>query len=77
MDKNAKKKPLASDEIKKIVGKVIKEDCGPVIVFSFSKAECETHAMSLRQLDFTSEDEKKAIKMVYTNAMSTLSEEDQ
>ena len=45
-------------------------------MFSFSKTECETNAIGLKNLDFTNESEKKAIATVYANAMSTLSEED-
>jgi ATP-dependent RNA helicase DOB1 len=48
----------------------------PCIVFSFSKRECEAFAISLKGLDFNIESEKEQIDLIFTNAMSTLSEED-
>ena len=48
----------------------------PVIVFSFSRRECEQYATSMPKLDFNSEDEKSIVNDVFTNAMQCLSEED-
>ncbi len=48
----------------------------PVIVFSFSKRECEQYALQLAQLDFTSDDEKKVIRKVFVNAIDSLSDDD-
>lgn len=36
----------------------------PVIVFSFSKRECETYALQIAKLDLTSADEKALIEQV-------------
>ena len=33
----------------------------PVIVFSFSKKDCENYALQMAKMDFTSADEKKLI----------------
>lgn len=49
----------------------------PVIVFSFSKRECESNALQLAALDLTTDDEKKVVKKVFRNAISSLSTEDQ
>lgn len=50
----------------------------PVIVFSFSRRECEQYAGDLAKLDFTTDEEKDEIEMVFTDAMQeTLSESDQ
>ena len=49
----------------------------PVIVFAFSKRECEALALSTSKLSFTSPEEAETVKSVFTNAMSSLSEADQ
>ncbi|KAJ2994608.1 ATP-dependent RNA helicase mtr4 [Globomyces sp. JEL0801] len=48
----------------------------PVIVFSFSKKECENNALLLSKLDFNTDDEKELVKSIYTNAIQSLSEDD-
>lgn len=48
----------------------------PVIIFSFSRRECEYNAMSMSKLDFNSQEEKDAIEQVFRNAILCLSEED-
>lgn len=48
-----------------------------VIVFSFSKKECEARALEMNLLDLTDDDEKKLIDSIYTSAMESLSLEDQ
>mmetsp|Transcript_95298 Transcript_95298/g.208402 ORF Transcript_95298/g.208402 Transcript_95298/m.208402 type:complete len:1043 (+) Transcript_95298:202-3330(+) len=48
----------------------------PVIVFSFSRKECEGQAVTLKKLDVTDDDEKKLIDEVFQNAIMTLSDED-
>jgi len=37
----------------------------PLIVFSFSKRECETLALSLGALDLNSNDEKQLVEGIY------------
>ena len=39
----------------------------PVIVFSFSKRDCETYALLMAKMDFTNADEKKLISEVIAN----------
>uniref|UniRef100_A0A7S2Q2C1 Superkiller viralicidic activity 2-like 2 n=1 Tax=Zooxanthella nutricula TaxID=1333877 RepID=A0A7S2Q2C1_9DINO len=48
----------------------------PVIVFSFSRKECEANAVALKKLDVTDDEEKKLIDEVFNNAIMTLSDED-
>ena len=48
----------------------------PVIVFAFSKKECESNTLALRHVDLTKEDEKALIGEVFANAMATLSQDD-
>lgn len=48
----------------------------PVIIFSFSRRECEQHAMSMSKLDFNAQEEKDVVEQVFRNAILCLSEED-
>jgi len=79
--KKAKKRKKSSSaktgmDIAKIVRMIMERKYHPVIVFSFSKRECETYAMSLLKLDFTTDEEKKTIAEVFNNAIDSLSEAD-
>lgn len=55
---------------------IMQKNFNPVIVFSFSKRECESHALKLSKLNFNSSDEVEMIDKIFTNAMSSLSEDD-
>lgn len=48
----------------------------PVIIFSFSRRECEHHAMSMSKLDFNTQEEKDVVEQVFQNAILCLNEED-
>lgn len=48
----------------------------PVIVFSFSRKECEANAVALKKMDVTDDDEKRLIDEVFNNAIMTLGDED-
>ncbi|CAL8075871.1 unnamed protein product [Calicophoron daubneyi] len=48
----------------------------PIIVFSFSKKECEIYALQLAKFDFTTDAEKKIVDEVFRNAIDSLSPED-
>ncbi|XP_042378817.1 DExH-box ATP-dependent RNA helicase DExH10 [Zingiber officinale] len=63
-------------DIYKIVKMIMERKFQPVIVFSFSRRECEHNAMSMSKLDFNSEEEKDAVEQVFRNAIICLSEED-
>ncbi|TMX00055.1 hypothetical protein EJD97_001473 [Solanum chilense] len=63
-------------DICKIVKMIMERKFQPVIVFSFSRRECEQHAMSMPKLDFNTEEEKEVVKEVFHNAVDCLSEED-
>ncbi|KAH8393685.1 hypothetical protein KR200_009714 [Drosophila serrata] len=60
----------------KIVKMIMERNFAPVIIFSFSKKECEVYAMQMAKLDFNSADERKLVDEVFNNAMDVLSEED-
>ncbi|MCE3050348.1 Helix-loop-helix protein 2 [Datura stramonium] len=63
-------------DIYKIVKIIMERKFQPVIIFSFSKIECEEHAMSMSKLDFNTEEEKDAVEQVFHSAVACLSEED-
>lgn len=60
----------------KIVKMIMVKGLAPVIVFAFSKRETESIATKLAKLDFNTDDEKKSVDAVFSNAISVLSEED-
>ncbi|XP_022659968.1 superkiller viralicidic activity 2-like 2 isoform X2 [Varroa destructor] len=60
----------------KIVKMIMERDYSPVIVFSFSKRECESYATQMSKLDLNTADEKKLVNEVFNNAMEALSDED-
>ncbi|KAK8959177.1 hypothetical protein KSP40_PGU016018 [Platanthera guangdongensis] len=66
----------AGSDIYKIVKMIMERKFQPVIIFSFSRRECEQHAMSMAKLDFNSEEEKAVVDQVFKNAILCLSEED-
>eukprot|EP00850_Spirogloea_muscicola_P022162 SM000280S10717 [mRNA] locus=s280:13847:18973:+ [translate_table: standard] len=48
----------------------------PVIVFSFSRRECEQYAMSMSKLNFNSDADCEAVTQVFSSAIQVLTEED-
>ena len=71
------KKKKNDQPIKKIVELLRDNSLTPAIVFSFSRRQCELNAMQIKKVDLNTEEEKEIIRQIYTNAISTLSEEDQ
>nr|XP_043623960.1 DExH-box ATP-dependent RNA helicase DExH10 [Erigeron canadensis] len=63
-------------DIYKIVKMIMEKKFQPVIIFSFSRRECEQHAMAMTKLDFNSQEEKDVVEQVFKNAIQCLSEED-
>ncbi|ROI48961.1 Superkiller viralicidic activity 2-like 2 [Anabarilius grahami] len=60
----------------KIVKMIMERNFQPVIIFSFSKKECEAYALQVAKLDFNTDDEKKLVEEVFSNATDCLSDED-
>ncbi|XP_063818264.1 exosome RNA helicase MTR4 [Pseudophryne corroboree] len=60
----------------KIVKMIMERNFQPVIIFSFSKKECEAYALQMSKLDFNSDEEKKMVEEVFNNAIDCLSDED-
>ncbi|XP_068637617.1 DExH-box ATP-dependent RNA helicase DExH10 isoform X2 [Aristolochia californica] len=63
-------------DIYKIVKMCMEKMFQPVIIFSFSRRECEQHAISMSKLDFNTKEEKDVVKEVFENAILCLNEED-
>lgn len=63
-------------DIYKIVKMIWKKKYNPVIVFSFSKRDCEELALKMSKLDFNSEEEKDALTKIFNNAIALLPETD-
>ncbi|KAK9466075.1 rRNA-processing arch domain-containing protein [Lipomyces arxii] len=74
--KKQQKNQKGPSDIYKIVKMIMTKNYNPVIVFSFSKRECEALALQMSKLDFNNDDEKDMILKVFTNAISQLSDDD-
>jgi ATP-dependent RNA helicase DOB1 len=63
--------------LQRIIKLIMTRNLNPVIIFSFSKKDCERFALALNREDYTDEVEKDLIAQVYTNAIDSLGEDDQ
>ncbi|KAK4984435.1 ATP-dependent RNA helicase mtr4 [Elasticomyces elasticus] len=63
-------------DIYKIVKMIMMKNYNPVIVFSFSKRDCENYALQMSQLAFNDESEKAMVSKVFDSAVEMLSDED-
>jgi ATP-dependent RNA helicase DOB1 len=71
-----KNKDASQTEIFKVVKMIMERNFAPVIVFSFSKKDCEVYAMQMTKLDFNTTAEKQLVDEVFNNAMDVLSDDD-
>ena len=65
-----------NNDLHRIVKLIMTRNLNPVIVFSFSKKDCEKYALELKREDYTDEVEKDLISQVYSNAIESLAEDD-
>lgn len=63
-------------DIYKIVKMIMMKNYNPVIVFSFSKRDCESLALKISKLDFNSSEEADMVSKIFGNALMQLSEAD-
>jgi len=69
--------PDEKSDIAKIIRMIMKKNFQPVIVFNFSKRECEELALKCsHNLKFNAPDEQEMVDKVFENALRALSEED-
>lgn len=66
----------SKSDIYKIVKMIYMKRYNPVIVFSFSKRDCEALALKMSKLDFNSDEEREALTKIYNNAINLLPEAD-
>lgn len=64
------------NDIQKIIRMIMFKNLNPVIVFSFSKRECENGALQLKKLSFNDDSEKEMVSKVFNSAIEMLSEDD-
>lgn len=63
-------------DIYKIVKMIMLKKYNPVIVFAFSKKECESLALKMAKLEFNTAEERDVVANVFENAISGLSDDD-
>lgn len=66
----------STSDIYKIIRMIMKKNFHPVIVFNFSKRECETLALKISGMNFNNESEQALVTHVFESAIDTLSEAD-
>lgn len=69
-------KPSEESDIFKMVKMIIQRQYDPVILFSFSKRECEFLAMQMAKMDLNDDDEKVNVETIFWSAMDLLSDDD-
>lgn len=68
---------LGPSDIYKIIKMIMLKAYNPVIVFSFSKRDCESLALQMAKLECNSADESAMVEKVFKNALNALAPEDQ
>lgn len=68
--------PSGNSDIQKIVKMIMLKNYNPVIVFAFSKRECEGLALSLNKMEVNSTDEQDLVANIFNNAIENLAEAD-
>ena len=65
-----------SSDIAKIVKMILLKNYQPVIIFAFSKRDCEQLALQTAKFEINSAEEQTAIQEIFTNALDNLAEAD-
>ncbi|KAK4179469.1 putative ATP dependent RNA helicase [Triangularia setosa] len=68
--------PNETADIAKIIRMIVKKKFQPVIVFNFSKRDCEQMALKSSHMKFNAPDEEGMVDKVFENALQQLSDED-
>ncbi|KUI63274.1 ATP-dependent RNA helicase mtr4 [Cytospora mali] len=66
----------SQSDISKIVKMIMKKMFHPVIIFNFSKRDCEAMALAISHMTFNNASEKQLVREVFNSAINQLSEED-
>lgn len=67
---------IGPSDIAKIVEMIMRKNYDPVIIFAFSKRECEALALNMSKLEVNNADEQAMVEKIFSNAIMNLSEED-
>ena len=67
---------IGSSDISKIIKMIMLKNYNPVIVFAFSKRECEALALAMSKFEFNSNDEQELVTSIFQNAIENLSPDD-
>jgi len=65
-----------ASSISKIVKMIVERNYDPVIIFAFSKKDCEANAQQMSKMDLNTDEEKEMVETIYMNAIDGLSEDD-
>ncbi|KAK5074002.1 ATP-dependent RNA helicase mtr4 [Lithohypha guttulata] len=65
-----------SSDLYKIIRMIMTKNYNPVIVFSFSKRDCEHNAIQTSAMSFNDESEKNMVTKVFNSALNSLNDED-
>lgn len=65
------------NDMHKLVKMLVVESWDPIVVFAFSRRECEVLAMQTAKMNLNSGEEKNSVNTVFRNAISILSAADQ
>lgn len=69
-------KEQSSSNLEKVIKAARGKNFVPIIVFSFSKKECELHASRLRHEQFNDNEDQSKVEIIYNEAIKVLSDED-
>lgn len=69
-------KEATASNLEKVIKAAKAKNFVPIIVFSFSKKECEVHAGRIRQELFNDEEDKAKVELIFNNAIEVLNKED-
>ena len=77
----SKGKKLSKNEqtghtLQNLIKMLVQKGNDPIIVFAFSRKECEQYASQLTKLDLCNETEKALVTQVFNSAMDALSPDD-
>ncbi|KAJ3107729.1 ATP-dependent RNA helicase mtr4 [Phlyctochytrium planicorne] len=74
--KGGQQQKAGGSDLYKIIRMIMVKNYHPVIVFAFSKRECEGNALQLSKLDFNDDQERGMVANIFNNAIQCLNEDD-
>lgn len=69
-------KEQSANNLERVIKAAKSKNFVPIIVFSFSKKECETHATRFNKENFNSDEDKEKVQIIFNEAIKVLSDED-